>query len=56
MVMVRNKVVTEIASFIQVKTSKSYQPQTNKAVVRMCSVKKVFLKISQNSQRTTVPQ
>ena len=56
MVMVRNKVVTEIASFIQVKTSKSYQPQTNKAVVRMCSVKKVFLKISQNSQKTTVPQ
>ena len=53
MVMVRNKVVTEIASFIQVKTSKSYQPQTNKAVVRMCSVKKVFLKISQNSQKIT---
>ena len=44
MVMVRNKVVTEIASFIQVKTSKSYQTQTNMAVVRMCSVKKVHRK------------
>ena len=46
----------EIESSIPTVISTKYQQQTSEPIVQMCSVKKVFSKISQNSQENTCPR
>ena len=47
------KVHSKLEEFLFFKTGTIFTPVFLEAVVRRCSVKKVFLEISQNSQETT---